>query len=144
MSWWGWIATGAILLGAELAFIDAQFYLVFVGSSALIVGLLAMAGILSAPWLQWGLFAALAVITMLTFRRSLYARMRARLPVVKSGLAGELVDIATPLAPQALTRIEYRGSSWNCLNAGDQTVGAGVRARIERVDGLTLIVRAAH
>ena len=36
MEWWAWIAAGAILLGSELAFVDAQFYLVFVGASALV------------------------------------------------------------------------------------------------------------
>ena len=30
---------GAILLGAELGFVNAQFYLVFIGSAALVVGL---------------------------------------------------------------------------------------------------------
>ena len=39
MSWWGWVIAGAILLGAELAFVNAQFYLVFVGSAAIVVGM---------------------------------------------------------------------------------------------------------
>ena len=52
MQWWAWIAVGAILLVSELAFIDAQFYLVFVGASALVVGFLALAGIADAVWLQ--------------------------------------------------------------------------------------------
>ncbi len=38
MQWWAWIAVGAILLGSELALVDAQFYLVFIGASALVVG----------------------------------------------------------------------------------------------------------
>ena len=43
MQWWAWIAVGAILLGSELTFVNAQFYLVFVGASALVVGILALA-----------------------------------------------------------------------------------------------------
>ena len=39
MTWWGWIIAGAILLGAELAFVSAQFYLVLIGSAAILVGL---------------------------------------------------------------------------------------------------------
>jgi membrane protein implicated in regulation of membrane protease activity len=69
MQWWAWIAVGAILLGSELTFIDAQFYLVFVGGSAIVVGLLGLAGLALAPWLQWLIFAALAAVSMLTFRR---------------------------------------------------------------------------
>jgi len=60
MQWWAWIAVGAILLGSELAFVDAQFYLVFVGASAFVVGLLQLTGLDLAAWLQWLIFAALA------------------------------------------------------------------------------------
>ena len=61
MQWWAWIAVGAVLLGSELTFVNAQFYLVFVGASALMVGILALAGAATADWLQWLIFAALAV-----------------------------------------------------------------------------------
>ena len=44
MHWWVWIVIGAILLGSELAFVEAQFYLVFLGAAALVVGLLDFAG----------------------------------------------------------------------------------------------------
>ena len=63
MTWWGWIIGGAILFAAELAFVNAQFYLVFVGSAAIVTGLLTIAAGL-APWLQWGLFAILAIVSM--------------------------------------------------------------------------------
>jgi len=53
MQWWAWIAVGAILLGSELAFVDAQFYLVFVGAAALVVGFLSLARADLAVWLQW-------------------------------------------------------------------------------------------
>ena len=43
MSWWSWMIGGAILLGAELGLVNAQFYLVFVGSAALVVGLISVA-----------------------------------------------------------------------------------------------------
>jgi len=32
MPWWGWIIFGALLLGSELMFIDAAFYLVFIST----------------------------------------------------------------------------------------------------------------
>ena len=51
MQWWAWIAVGAILLGSELAFVDAQFYLVIVGGSALVVGMLGAVGLSLAVWL---------------------------------------------------------------------------------------------
>ncbi len=54
MTWWGWIIAGAILLGAELTFVNAEFYLVFVGSAAIVAGVVtALTPV--APWAQWAL-----------------------------------------------------------------------------------------
>jgi len=141
MYWWAWIAVGAILLGSELAFVDAQFYLVFVGASAFVVGMLQLAGVGMAVWLQWLIFAVLAATSMFTFRRRIYERMRRGLPAMKGGPAGEIVTMPMALAPGETCRLEYRGGSWSAVNAGKAPIAAGSRARIERVDGLTLVVR---
>jgi membrane protein implicated in regulation of membrane protease activity len=140
MQWWAWIAVGAILLGSELAFIDAQFYLVFVGASAFVVGMLELTGLGLAVWLQWLIFAALAATSMLTFRRRIYESMRRGLPAVKGGPAGEIVTLPTALPPGETCRLEYRGASWSAINGGKAEIAAGARARIQRVDGLTLVV----
>jgi membrane protein implicated in regulation of membrane protease activity len=140
MQWWAWIAIGAILLGSELAFVDAQFYLVFVGASALVVGLLQITGLDLAIWLQWLIFAVLAATSMLTFRRRVYERMRRGLPAMKGGPAGETVTLPQELTPGESCRLEFRGSSWSAINGGKAVIAAGAKARIERVDGLTLVV----
>src|ERR1700675_2757288 len=140
MDWWAWIAVGAILLGSELAFVDAQFYLVFVGASAFVVGLLQLAGLGMAEWLQWLIFAVLAASSMLTFRRRIYERMRRTLPPMKGGPAGEIVTLPQTLSPGETCRLEFRGSSWSAINGGHAPIAAGAQARIERVDGLTLVV----
>jgi membrane protein implicated in regulation of membrane protease activity len=144
MQGWAWIAVGAILLGAELAFIDAQFYLVFVGAAALAVGLVRAAGVELADWLQWLLFAALAVIFMGVFRRRIYERMRRLLPNLRAGPAGETLTVAIELPPGTSCRLEYRGSSWSAVNHDISPIHAGELARIERVDGLTLVLYRAH
>jgi len=140
MQWWAWIAVGAILFGSELAFVDAQFYLVFIGASAVIVGLLDLIGFALAEWLQWAVFGVLAMVSMVTFRRRIYERLRRNLPVMKQGPAGETVVLPAALAPGDTCRCEYRGTSWSAINAGSSVIGAGAKARIERVDGLTLVV----
>src|ERR1017187_9646862 len=99
MQWWAWIAVGAILLGSELAFVDAQFYLVFVGAAALVVGFLSLTAADLAVWLQWLIFTVLAVVSMVGFRRRIYERMRRTLPKMRSGPAGAVVILATKLAP---------------------------------------------
>ena len=75
MQWWAWVAVGAILLGSELAFVDAQFYLVFLGLAALIVGLLDVAGLPLAVWAQWLVFTVLAVVSMFGFRQRIYEQL---------------------------------------------------------------------
>ena len=141
MHWWAWIAVGGILLVSELAFIDAQFYLVFVGASAFAVGMLHLAVLAIPVWLQWLIFAVLAAASMLIFRRRIYESMRRGLPAMKAGPAGEIVTLPTALPPGETCRIEYRGCSWSAVNAGSGVIAAGSRARIERIDGLTLVVR---
>jgi membrane protein implicated in regulation of membrane protease activity len=144
MEWWAWIAVGAVLLGSELGFVDAQFYLVFVGASALVVGLLDLSGLLSSVWMQWLLFAVLAAFSMVTFRRRIYERMRRKLPAMKQGPAGETVVLPAALQPGETCRLEYCGSSWNAINGGESLIAAGQRARIDRVNGLTLVVHGEN
>jgi len=144
MEWWAWIAVGAILLGSELGFVDAQFYLVFVGGSALVVGFLDLGGLLPAVWMQWLLFALLAVFSMVTFRRRIYERMRRKLPAMKQGPAGQTVVLPAELKPGETCRLEYCGSSWDAFNGGESPIAAGQRARVDRVNGLTLVVHGEN
>lgn len=44
MTWWAWMILGAVFLSIELFAVEAQFYLVFLGVSAALVGLLALFG----------------------------------------------------------------------------------------------------
>jgi len=77
---------------------------------------------------------------MFTFRRQIYERLRRRLPAMKDGPAGEIVTLPTELPPGETCRLEFRGSSWSAVNGGKAVIAAGGKARIERVDGLTLVV----
>jgi membrane protein implicated in regulation of membrane protease activity len=140
MQWWAWIAVGAVLLGSELAFIDAQFYLVFVGGSALVVGLLASFGLIPADWMQWALFALLAAFSVIVFRRRIYDRLKRNLPVMKHGPVGDTLVLPTLLQPGESCRLEYCGSSWSATNGGASVIVAGQKARIDRVNGLTLVI----
>ena len=75
MTWWGWMILGAVLLGAELFAVDAQFYLVFLGVSAAIVGLGTLFGIVLPEWAQWLAFAILSLTFFFAFRRMLYEKV---------------------------------------------------------------------
>ncbi len=140
MHWWAWIAVGAILLGSELTFVNAQFYLVFIRASALVVGFLGLADLELGIWAHWAAFAVLSLGSMLTFRRRVYEKLRPRLPGMKGGPAGDTLTLPEALPPGESCRVEYRGTSWSALNGGTAPIAAGGRARIDRIDGLTLIV----
>jgi membrane protein implicated in regulation of membrane protease activity len=140
MSWWGWIIGGAILLGAELSFVNAQFYLVFIGSAAILVGLAACLLPL-AHWLQWALFAVLAILSMVTFRSRVYQRFNRVLPQVDTGPAGGLITLQVSLGAGESCQVEYGGTFWTVRNDSDMPIPSGSRARIARVQNLTLLVR---
>jgi membrane protein implicated in regulation of membrane protease activity len=141
MSWWGWVIAGAILLGAELAFVNAQFYLVFVGSAAIVVGMLTAVTPALAPWGQWAIFAVLALVSMVTFRSRIYRRLRGNAPKVASGPAGGVITLPVTLAPGESCQTEHGGSFWTVRNDGPTPILAGARARVASVNGLTLLVR---
>jgi len=141
MAWWTWFVVGTVLLGIELFAVDAQFFLIFLGASAIIVGLVGMLGINLPEWAQWVLFAVLAVATIWSFRRQVYAKLRGRPLATVDTDVNQRVRIPEELAPGKSTRVEYRGAGWTAMNVGPQAIPAGQEVRIESVDGLTLRVR---
>ena len=142
MQWWTWFVLGTLLLAIELFAIDAQFFLIFIGAAAIVVGLIGMLGINLPVWLQWVLFAALAIAAVATMRRQIYAKLRSRPMASVDTDVNKRVRIPEELEPGKSTRIEYRGTAWTALNVGKHPIPAGQEARIESIDGLTLHVRS--
>lgn len=142
MTWWAWMILGAVLFGAELVAIDAQFYLVFLGLSAAIVGLLSLMGLSMPEWGEWLIFAALALISMFTFRKALYEKIRGDVPGFRDSLAGDFVLLPEGLGVGQTTRTSFRGSTWTVVNEGESDIASGQRAAIVRSEGLTLYVGA--
>jgi hypothetical protein len=140
MTWWGWIIAGAILLGAELTFVNAYFYLVFIGNAAILAGLATLLLPL-ATWAQWALFAVLAIVSMVTFRSRLYHRFTHAMPKVDTGPAGGLITLQVSLGAGESCQAEYCGTFWTVRNDSDTPIPCGSRARIARVQDLTLLVR---
>ncbi len=133
---------GVILFGAELAFIDAQFYLVFVGSAAVAVGLL-VASMAVQPWAQWALFAVLSIASMLLFRGRIYRRLRGHPLEVRVGPGGGILMLPVALAPGESCQAEHAGSFWTVRNDSEAPLPSGARVRIASVQGLTLLVHPA-
>jgi len=145
MPWWGWLILGVGLLGIEMFGIDLQFYLVFLGVSAAIVGLLGLAGLAMPEWVQWLLFAVLAITAMVVFRRRVYELVRGQTGHVPERItSGDKVVVPVRLEPGQSCRVDYRGTSWTARNADVQPIAAGTEAVISNVDHLTLHLKTAQ
>jgi membrane protein implicated in regulation of membrane protease activity len=142
MLWWHWMILGAVILGAELFAIDAQFFLVFIGVSAALVGLAGLVGISMPEWAQWTAFGVLSLISFFTFRKSLYAKIRGGAVGFRETISGETVNIRKDLAAGSESRAEFRGTKWTVRNISSESIAAGTRAKVVKVDGLTLHVEA--
>jgi membrane protein implicated in regulation of membrane protease activity len=142
MTWWAWMILGAVLLGAELFAVDAQFYLVFLGVSAAIVGLATLFGVTLPEWGQWLSFAIVSLIFFVTFRAAFYTKLRSGGQGFENKIAGDSVSVTDEIASGGHGRAQYRGSDWNVHNVGEQAIAAGSRAKVVEVDGLTLKVEA--
>jgi len=140
MTWWTWMILGAVLLGAELFAIDVQFYFVFLGLAAGLVGAASLFGLVMPEWVQWLAFAILSLLFMFTFRKSVYEKIRGGAKGFRETISGDTVDVINDLAPGADTRAEYRGTNWTVRNVGDTLISGGTRAVVVKVDGLTLLV----
>ena len=143
MPWWGWLSIGIFLMGAEILGVDAAFYLFFVGIAAIIVGLIGLAGVTLPEWGQWLLFSALALASMVFFREKVYKRIRGNAPGYGNTLVGEIVEVDESTTPGSETRVSLRGSVWTAINAGEDAIPPGTKARVIDSEGMTLKIRAA-
>ncbi len=144
MPWWGWILIGTILLAGELFVVEADFYLVFLGFAALVVGTVDFLGLGGPRWLEWLLFAGVALVSTVFFRRRVYQKLRPPGPAVGDSVVGEWAVARDAIAPGGLGHAELRGTVWEARNEGAAPIAPGARARVLRVEGLVLSVRSAE
>lgn len=141
MPWWIWILGGLALLALELL-TPGGFFIIFFGIGALIVGLLSGLGLLGTGWAEWLLFSAVSVVSLLLFRKPLLDWMKRREPQRPpvDSLVGETAVVTEDVSPGGIGKAELRGTSWNVR--AREGLRRGQRARVERVDGLTLWLQA--
>jgi len=141
MLWWIWVIAGVALLVAELTFISAEFYLLFVGCAAILTGLCTAVAADMPAWAPWALFIVLTLTGVKFFRRGLAERFRVNgVPPPGLSAIGQRVLVTHSLAPAAEARTDFRGVSWAIRNGSDSPIAAGSYAEIVGIDGLTLIV----
>ena len=92
------------------------------------------------PWVQFIVFAVIALVLMVLFRKKLYAKLRGDGVGYEVGPAGETIRVEQALAPGEKGRISYRGTDWTIVNASDQAFDQGQQVEITEVRGLTLVL----
>ena len=140
MPWWGWLAFGAALLGAEIV-LSTDFWLATVGAAAMVMGLV-LPLIDGAPraWVQWIWFAALAVLITGLFRRRLHERLVGRAPGLAPELVGESGVALEAIAPGGQGPVELRGTTWKAHNVGSAALAPRAAVRVTAVRGILLEV----
>jgi len=141
MPWWLWTLLGLVLLILEVHTFGG-FYLFFFGLGALLVGLLVALGLAEADWLQWLLFSLLSLVALGLLRRPIMQRLGPAASDPVDSLVGETAIAAEDIPSGAIGKVELRGTLWSARNDGPPALLKGSRSRVERIDGLTLWVRA--
>jgi membrane protein implicated in regulation of membrane protease activity len=141
MAWWMWLLLGFVLLAVELS-TPGGFFFLFFAAGAIVVGLLALAGLATGVWLEWLLFSVLSVAALLLFRKPLLAYIRQKEPSPEvDTLVGEVAVALSDMEIDAVGKAELRGAAWNARNIGAAPLAAGQRCTVESVTGLTLLIK---
>src|SRR5262245_38916545 len=137
MAWWLWVLAGVSLLAVEII-VPGGFFVLFFGVGAVLVGILAAAGLAEAAWWQWLLFSVVSIGSLLLLRRRLLARLHPAegAAVPAEGYIGEVAVLLDDLAAGRVGKAELRGTSWTVRSDADHALARGQRCRVTRVDGL--------
>lgn len=141
MIWWLWMVLGIVLLALEAATPGGLFALFF-GLSAILVGIITVAGWAGPASTQWLLFSAISVAFLLLLRQPLRARLNLtgnQRPV--DSFVGESAIVLEEVPPAGVGKVELRGSSWSGRNSSQAALTKGQRCRVDRIEGLTVWVR---
>ena len=126
---------GAVLAALELL-AGGTLWLLLAGLAAMLVGLVAAAGVDSAA-LQFLIFSLLAASVYLVKSRFPASGGRdAAMPT----LVGEIGVALTEIAPGKAGKAEFRGTQWTARSADDRTVAPGAGVRVVWVEGVSLYV----
>jgi hypothetical protein len=141
MPWWSWVLGGLVLLVGEVTS-PGGFFAVFFGAGAILVGGLKALGWNGPAWAEWLVFSVLSVASLLLFRRPLMRHFNLTPGKAVDRLEGEAAVVQEEVAPGGVGQAEMRGSRWSARTAGALALKPGQRCRVEKVEGLTLWLRA--
>lgn len=142
MNWWLWVILGLVLMAGEIL-TPGGFYILFFGFGAVVVGLLKLAGLGTTLPVEGLIFLAVSIAGLVFFRKPLQQRFGNLTPEIPVDLlTNETATALETINAGGTGKVELRGTTWNAQNVGPQPLAPAQRCRVERVEGLTLYVRA--
>jgi len=141
MDWWIWILLGLVLLLAELV-TPGGFYILFFGLGGIAVGLLSVFEAAGPIWFQIVLFSIISVFSLWFFREKLLELTRGPSMDRVDTYIGETAVALDDISVNGIGKAEMRGTPWNTRNVSGRPLARGERCKVERVEGLTIFVRA--
>jgi len=141
ITWWMWMVGGFLMLATEI--FTPSFFLLFFGIGAVFMGFfqLLIPGV--ALWIELLIFLGVSTLWLALFRRRLIAYIEKKNPPkVVDSIQGEMAVALEEIGPAQIGKAELRGSTWNALNLGEVVVVKNQRCLVEKMDGLTLHIRA--
>jgi membrane protein implicated in regulation of membrane protease activity len=140
MSWWLWAILGFALMAAET--LHMGLFLVFFGMAAAIVSALTRFALAGPDWMQWLLFSVISIVSVALFRKPLLKYLRINVRKDVDTMIGDTAKTMEAIEINGHGKAELRGSPWNAVNVGDKPLDKNELCRVERVDGITIKVRA--
>jgi inner membrane protein len=141
LTWWTWLVVGLVLMVADLL-LPTGFFLFFFGVGGVVTACLAYLGLLSSVITQGIAFIGISLLCVFLLRKPLLTKFHFRSQAHSvDSLVGETAKALEAIAPQAIGKVEMRGSSWSALNTGSAPIALHARCRVEKVDGLTLHIK---
>lgn len=130
-----WVALGLALVIAEM--FSMALVLLFFGIGALVVAIGKYLGLNHLPT-ETALFAAIGIGGLLFLRKKI------RHSLVKGPPAfnpHQEIILSTHIPARGKAQIEYQGTVWTGVNESDETLKKGAKVRIERTDGIQLVLK---
>lgn len=135
------MVAGFIMLATET--LVPGFFLLFFGIGAVFMGFFQLLFPGLPLWMELLIFLAMSTLWLAMFRGRLVAYIEKRNPPKDvDSIEGQTAVATEDIAPGQVGKAELRGASWNALNLGAAPLSKGQRCQVEKMDGLTLQIRA--
>ncbi len=139
--YWHWLAAGLVLLILE-TLIPANLVLLWMGLSALVVGLVSYA--FGTSWqMELVLFGLLSIISFFTYHRFRKSPVASDAPTLNrrgESYVGRSFTLTEPIV-NGFGTLKVDDSRWRI--AGDEDLPAGTQVKVVRAEGATLRVERA-